>query len=64
MLGKKPILRDHCCTAEWTRGLSTTLALDLPYFIEKNCVHTSHTLDISSVQSVERAKFNVQLRQP
>jgi len=39
-MGKKPTILDHCCTAGWTKGLSTTLSLNLSYFIE----YTLHIL--------------------
>ena len=52
MMGNKPIIRGHCCSAQWTKALSSTLSLFSTH---------SRTLHICSVPSVER---DVQLRQP
>ena len=40
---------DHCCTAEWTKGLSTTLSLDLSSL----CTHSLHLFSAKSECATE-----------
>ena len=48
---KKPMIHGNCCHSQWTKGVSSTLLLNL--FIEKIFIQNSHTFNVCSVPSVE-----------